>query len=166
MFNVISALAGTVVGFVLGWCKEIIENKPKVHLTFKNSSTLYCIEEKCDDYGNISEKNVPIFLANKISLIIILDIFNVGKVGTGITDTSIRISKGNDRLYFKPKITLLLNNKILDNISFNLEKNQVHTVKLALEIEKSSNHFFIFEDIDLEPKHNNSLFDSGNSKNY
>lgn len=156
VYEAIFALAGTIVGFLLGWIKECIQNRPKLQIELKNGSLCY-LKEDCDSDGNIFKEKSPPEVATKLALKILLDIFNIAKVGTGITDISVCISANNEKSYFQPKIVLPLNSKELDNISFNLEHNQVCTVELTLDLENNQENSYIFSNINIEPGHSNSL---------
>lgn len=51
----IFAIIGTIVGFLLGWFKESVENKPKIEIGFRNGTFRY-VKEKVDGYENFQLK--------------------------------------------------------------------------------------------------------------
>lgn len=150
MDKVISALLGTIIGFLLSWIKEFFQNRPKIKVELKNGSLNY-INIEANDYGDIVTSIVEPREANTISLKLKFDIFNVGKVSTGITDISIKLSVRKDKLHYQPKVTLPYDNKQLNEISFNLESNKVSTIFAELDIPKEEPNIFIFNDVALAP---------------
>lgn len=71
------ALLGTVVGFFLGWFKELMQSRPKLKTEIKSGKLNY-IKQDQNNYGNIVEKKVEPQDANKFQLYLNFDIFNVG----------------------------------------------------------------------------------------
>lgn len=156
MEEAIIALVGTVVGFLLGWVKEVIESRPRLRIELKNGSLCYFNKESDSNMNIIKEKASP-EVADELELNLVFDIFNIGKSGTGVTDISIKVMANNEKLYFQPKIILPLENRELDNISFNLESNKVCTIKAVLVLKNTHENSYIFNNINLLPGYSNSL---------
>lgn len=156
MEKALIALSGTIVGFLLGWIKEIIQSRPKLKISLKEGNLEYYKQEK-NSFGQVIEEKTISEEANKFVLNLKFDIFNVGKIGDGITDISICISDNNEKLYFQPLLELPYENKKLENVSFNVEPNKVHTVQVDLVLENTEENSYIFGNVNLEPDCRDSL---------
>jgi len=152
----IIAIMGTIVGFLLGLVKEFIENRPRIKTEFRNG-TLHYFKEEVSDYGDISINKVLPKAATNIELVLIFDIFNIGKAGTAITDITICIMVNNEKSYFYPKVFLAFEDKLLEDTSFTIESNRGYTIKTILDIKKNDENYYMFNDIDLLPNRSNSL---------
>ena len=79
------------------------------------------------------------------------DISNVGNVGTGITDISIELKSRGEQRYYRPIFRFPIENKELNETSFNLEANGVKTIETELRIVKDEDNNYMFENINLDP---------------
>jgi len=156
MDKVLSALLGTIVGFFLSWFKEYIQSRPKVKINLKSGKLNY-LKKEANSYGDIIETIVVPEKANRFYLSLQFDIFNIGKVGTGITDISIKLSANKNSLYYQPNIILPIENKNMDNISFNLESNKVLTIETLLHVTNEGQSSFVFKETSLLPEEEERL---------
>lgn len=156
MDKALIALMRTVVGFLLSWIKEFIQSRPRLKIELKTGKLNYIRQEE-NDMGDSIEKKVGPENANSFHLNLKFDIFNIGKIGTGITDISIKLSANYQKLYYHPHVSLPIDNKKLDNVSFNLESNRVYTVETFLLIDNKAPSCFVFHEVSLEPGKRNSL---------
>ncbi|SDL43787.1 hypothetical protein SAMN05216497_1357 [Clostridium cochlearium] len=156
MEKTLIALSGTIVGFLLGWIKEIIQSRPKLKISLKEGNLEYYKQEK-NSFGQVIEEKTISEEANKFVLNLKFDIFNVGKIGDGITDILICISDNNEKLYFQPFLVLPYENKKLENVSFNVESNKVYTVQSDLVLENTEENYYVFGNVNLKPYCKDSL---------
>ena len=156
MKTALIALSGTVVGFLLGWFKEIIQARAKLKIALKEGGLAYYKHQQ-NSLGEIEEEKTIPKESYKFVLNLKFDVFNVGKIGSGITDISICISDNKEKLYFQPQLELPYENKKLENVSFNVEPNKVHTVQAVVVLENTEENSYIFGDVNLEPDCKDSL---------
>ncbi len=156
MDKVLSVLLGTILGFFLSWIKEFMQSKPRVKLSLKEGKLKY-IKRDSDGDGFFNQKIVGPENANAFYIYLKFDIFNIGKVGTGITDITIKLSANNKKVYYKPDIAIPFDNKKLENTSFNLDSNKVCTVETSLQIDNEDNDSFLFENICIDLQSRNRL---------
>ncbi len=156
MKEALIALSGTVIGFLLGWLKEIIQARSKLEIALKDGSLAYYKQQQ-NSFGEVvKEKAVP-EIATNFMLNLKFDVFNIGKLGTGVTDIFICIEDNSKKLYFQPQLKLPFENKKLENISFNIEPSKVYTLDASLFLENTQENSYIFGNVNLEPDCNNSL---------
>ncbi|MGO1468602.1 MAG: hypothetical protein ACTHW2_01135 [Tissierella sp.] len=156
MEKVVIALLGTVVGFLLSWFKEFIQDKAKVKMNLKTGILNYLKLEE-NDIGEIIKVKTEPTKAEQFYLNLKFDILNIGKISTGLIDISIELSANNQKLYYSPILLLPIDDKKLENISFNLDSNKVYTVETTLILKNQDSNSFLFDDISLLPNQKKSL---------
>lgn len=95
--------------------------------------------------------------ATKMELVLIFDIFNIGKTGTSVTDIMVCIIANNEESFFYPKVNLTFENKLLEDTLFTIESNKGYTIKTILEIKNNDENGHLFNNIIISPDENNSL---------
>lgn len=135
-------IIGVIIGFLLAWLKEFLQNKPKLkirqHLNIKD---WYNYFKKDQTYG----KGIPCDLyseADYLECSIAIDVYNIGKANTAIRGIKFFYE---DNGTFNP-VNIIMNGKVSEVSSFNLPPGSVTTLKLKLHIDKETNTEFLFED--------------------
>ncbi len=146
MDKILGGIIGTVIGFCLAWLKEIIQNRAKIILVMKGGK-IKCFKSGENSIGETEDKRVNFDDAEKIDICLVIDIFNIGKIGTGIIDISLKIEIENNIRYYHPEMILLIDDKKISDTSFNVEANKVNTIKLGKILDLSEfNNLTLKED--------------------
>jgi hypothetical protein len=145
VYGILSILSGLLKEF-----KELFWGRPKLKIKLKDGRFFY-YKKVFDKYGNIHSHVTSADEANKLFLYLKFDISNVGNVGTGITDISIELKSRGEQRYYRPIFRFPIENKELNETSFNLEANGVKTIETELRIVKDEDNNYMFENINLDP---------------
>ena len=153
---IIGTLSGTIIGFLLSLLKDYFQNKSKVIVVLKSGEFNY-YKEYQDLYGDTHQDEIEINHANLIKSNFMIDISNIGKISTGISEIMICIQANKRKMYFSPQISYPFENKNLTNVAFNLDANNIITLNASVEVRREEDTEFLFNDITIDLASKNRL---------
>ena len=150
---IISTLLGAIVGFLLSWFKDYLIFKPRLRAELKRGNLSYYLNKEIN--GFLVREIESSSNADIIEMELFLDIFNLGKAGTGIKDILIGISVKKDIIYYTPKCRILYDNKTLEDVSFNVEGGKIQTIITELTLILDEENKYLFDSNLFDPDDKN-----------
>lgn len=139
------SILGVLLGFLLAWVKESIQNRPKLKFNLKKFSLNQ--SEGVDENGyEILPSPIG---ATQMDIEILFSVFNIGKASTGIVDIFIVFEVKNKPLFtVNPNVGIVYQDKTISHASFNVTAGHVETVKLSSKIKYNEESEIIFQKLD------------------
>lgn len=137
-------ILGVLLGFLLAWLKEYLQNKPKLKFQKKSLNLSHYTGK------DINGKEIlpsPLGWTHS-DLEVLFSVFNVGKASTGIVDFFMDF-KVNDQSYnIAPSVEILYEEKVVERGSLNISPGTVETVKVSTKIEYNDKTEIYFQKLD------------------
>ncbi|WBL16382.1 hypothetical protein [Sutcliffiella sp. NC1] len=151
------ALIGVIVGFILNWFKEFIQNKPRIKVSLNDSGGKfnYYKTVKNNIGGVWHERSIP-EEARFLKLYNLINVYNIGKLSSGIKGVDVEVCVNDYCRYFTPE--LKIDGKVNKDFTFNVPTGSICTLEINLEIKKDENTQFLFnEDVIIDVDSKNRL---------
>ncbi|MCY7437609.1 hypothetical protein [Bacillus altitudinis] len=133
-------ILGVLLGFLLAWFKEAIQNKAKIKIGVSQPN-LY-VYSKLGTWG--SEQCENFSDADYIKATINLNVFNIGKAPTAIQD--VNFFHESDYYKFYDITNIEINGQTAQYSSFDLPIGSIVHLKLDLHIDRDPNNEILFSD--------------------
>jgi len=137
-------ILGVLLGFLLAWLKEYLQNKPKLKFEMKN---LNLSQYTGKDINGKEILPSPIGWTHS-DIEVLFSVFNVGKASTGIVDFFMDFKVKDQSYEIAPNVKILYEEKIAERGSLNISPGTVETVKVSTTIEYDNRTEIYFQKLD------------------